>query len=426
MRKLKASILKEFLLLLNDKVGLFFMFFMPILLVFIITIIQNSAYQVINENKISLLISNQDEGNQGDSLAVLLQESKMFEIVYDDIETKNELASKLLDNKNLAAILIPKGFTKYIDSKSEKTTNLMLFQLGLGEEEEINNKLEPIDLNLVYDPVLQENYIKSIEGILFQTLSILENTNFIQEIYEQLGVENEAGALKQNIFSEKINIVSNHAKLTENAAPKPNATQHNIPAWTIFAMFFMVVSLSNNIVKEKNNGSFVRLKTMPTSILVSLFSKMIVYILASFLQVLIIFSIGVAIFPLIGLPTLNIDINFFSFFLVVLIVSFTAVSWALFIGVFSNTQEQAGGVGAISIIIFAAIGGVWVPTFVMPSFMQMLSKLSPMNWSLEAFYTLFLKNGNLKKLLFTFVVLTIFIIIIQTLSYLKLKKDKLI
>ena len=118
--------------------------------------------------------------------------------------------------------------------------------------------------------------------------------------------------------------------------------------------------------------------------------------------------------------------DLFFFFLVVLIVSFTAVSWALFIGVFSNTQEQAGGVGAISIIIFAAIGGVWVPTFVMPSFMQMLSKLSPMNWSLEAFYTLFLKNGNLKKLLFTFVVLTIFIIIIQTLSYLKLKKDKLI
>jgi len=63
MFKLWASIKKEFYLLLSDKVGLVLMFVMPLLLVFVITIIQDSAFKLVNENKISILIVNHDKGN---------------------------------------------------------------------------------------------------------------------------------------------------------------------------------------------------------------------------------------------------------------------------------------------------------------------------------------------------------------------------
>ena len=36
----------------------------------------------------------------------------------------------------------------------------------------------------------------------------------------------------------------------------PNATQHNVPAWTIFAMFFVVMSLGGSVVREKNERQF--------------------------------------------------------------------------------------------------------------------------------------------------------------------------
>ena len=45
----------------------------------------------------------------------------------------------------------------------------------------------------------------------------------------------------------------------------PNATQHNVPAWTIFAMFFIIMSLGGSVVREKVSGSFIRLKTLPTN-----------------------------------------------------------------------------------------------------------------------------------------------------------------
>lgn len=370
MKKFLASIKKELLLLLSDKIGLFFMFFMPIFLVFIITIIQNSAYEIINENKISLLVSNQDNGILGDSLISLLDESKMFTITKKSI-AENKLSKELLDNKILTSIYIPNNFTEFINTKAKKSTDFMLYEMGIIDST-TNFKAIDADISFIYDPVLQDNYIKSIESLLFQMISILENTVFIKEIFSQVGVDNSSKELKNNIFNDKITINTLHANLSNKSAKKPNATQHNIPAWTIFAMFFMVVSLASNIVKEKNNGSFVRLKTMPTSIFITLTSKMFIYIMASFLQVAIIFLIGIYIFPFINLPKLEIDAGILTFFLVVLFTSLSAVSWAMFIGTFAKTQEQASGVGAISIIIFAAIGGIWVPTFVMPSYLSLI------------------------------------------------------
>jgi ABC-2 type transport system permease protein len=426
MKKIKASIIKEILLLLNDKVGLFFMFFMPIILVFIITIIQNSAYEMINENKISLLVSNQDKGSLGDSLVTLLGNSKMFALENVNLKSKEELNTYLLKNKKLTGLYIPANFSTFIEKKSAYSSGIMLNQIGLNEEKPIHENLHST-IELVYDPVLQDNYVKSIEGIVFQSISIVENTHFIQKIYTDLGVETENESLKNAVMTNNIEIVTSHAQLKKsNFSKKPNATEHNVPAWTIFAMFFMVVSLANNIVKEKNNGSFIRLKTISGSISHALLSKMLVFVTASFMQVFIIFSIGLLIFPKIGLPKLHIQASFVAIFLVVLLTSLAAISWAFLIGAFAKTQEQAGGIGAISIIIFAALGGIWVPTFAMPKFMQMISKLSPMNWCLESFYTLLLKNGSLKELLFIFAYLVLFIVIMQGLSLYKLKKEKII
>ena len=80
MNKLIASLKKEALLLFNDKIGLSMLFLMPILLVFIITIIQDSAYKMVNEKKVSLLVSNQDKGELGNKLIQMMNKSGLFDL----------------------------------------------------------------------------------------------------------------------------------------------------------------------------------------------------------------------------------------------------------------------------------------------------------------------------------------------------------
>ena len=56
MFKLWSTIIKDVRILSRDKVGIALMFGMPILLVIIVTGIQNNTFQLINKNKILSLI----------------------------------------------------------------------------------------------------------------------------------------------------------------------------------------------------------------------------------------------------------------------------------------------------------------------------------------------------------------------------------
>jgi len=227
-------------------------------------------------------------------------------------------------------------------------------------------------------------------------------------------------------------VFKNQIKIHEVAASRngsriiPNATQHNIPAWTVFAMFFIVISLGSSVVKEKLNGSFARLKTLPSSYVLSLLSKQVTYLSVTLLQVLVIFAIGVYLFPVMGLPRLNLPADLFALFLVSLICGWCAVSYAICIGVFANTQEQANGFGAVTIVILAAIGGVLVPSFAMPASFGTAMKFSPLHWCLESYYGLFLQGGNLKDIMMNIIPLLAITFFLQVLILWGLKRKNLI
>lgn len=155
-------------------------------------------------------------------------------------------------------------------------------------------------------------------------------------------------------------------------------------------------------------------------------SKVIVYVIVALLQVALIFSLGKFTFPFIGLPELIFPSNFLAFIVVVVLSSLSAVSFALLVGTITTTQVQANGLGAVLVIIFAAIGGIWIPIFVMPEFMQTVAMFSPLYWCLEGFYILFLQDGDWNALLPVILFLLLFIIACQGITFLKLKRERLI
>ena len=59
--KLTATIKKETLLLLRDKVGLSILFLMPMILIFVMTLIQDAAFKTINEKGIPIIFVNNDK-----------------------------------------------------------------------------------------------------------------------------------------------------------------------------------------------------------------------------------------------------------------------------------------------------------------------------------------------------------------------------
>jgi ABC-2 type transport system permease protein len=425
MFKVYASVKKEFLLLINDKVGLALMFLMPLLLVFIITIIQDSVYKVVNENKIPLLVMNSDRGELGKKLTDVLTSSGLFEIDEVNGADAHVLKEELLARGKMTALHIPASFSAGLESNAGDVSRILMKDLGLESDSSSAETVSIPSITFYSDPVLQENYTYSVMGVIQSYLSVIENSLMIDNMYAEMDLGDKSGVLKERMIENRVKI--NKVVATNNKSMAvPNSTQHNVPAWTIFAMFFMVVSLGSNIVKERVNGSFLRLKTMPSSFMLVMFGKMSVYLAVAVVQVILTFSMGIWILPMLGLPKLTLPGNLPAFASVIFMSSMAAVSYALMIGSIAKTQEQANGFGAVSIIIFGAIGGILVPTFVMPSYMQMVSNFSPLHWCLEGFYILFLKGGSWAELWGVFVFLGIFILICQLCTYFKLKIEKII
>jgi ABC-2 type transport system permease protein len=426
MRRLKASIVKECLLILHDKVGLLLMYLMPTLLVFIITIVQNSAFELVSDNKLNIIIVNKDRGSLGDSLVNFLAKSGNFSIEQANYVGLEQLKSETIIRKKLLGIYISEGFTENMNQESSYLSNLMLRELGATEEKKEKQKSHlNARITIFYDPVMQENYRLTINNGINTAIASIENSNMIRQLFNDMGYAEIPKNIKEAMSGKPRDLVSIPASLNENVLI-PNSTQHNVPAWSLFAMFFMVISLGGNVVKERLSGSFVRLQSIPSAFLLVLISKIIIYIFVAITQLLLLFSIGIFVFPHLGLPPLNLPSDLPPLIVVSLLSALSAISYALLVGMYAKTQEQSNGFGAISIIIFAAIGGIWVPTFIMPQYLQTIAKFSPLHWCIEGYYRLFLKNGAWTELSGTITYLLLFSIICHFFIFIRLRSQNYI
>ncbi len=427
MYKLGATILKDTRILLRDKIGLILMFGMPVLLVIVITKIQNSTFELVNKNKVTLLLANRDTGKVSKEMIQAVDKIGMFKIIeVEKGQTDQQLTNRMHAKDALLSLVIPENFSAAITAKAKKVSAKALNSFGLDGGDTLNKKNLTTDtITLYYHPVLQEAFRRSVDGALHSALQMVESKQVLKQLYFSLN-EKELPASMENEILNNQSPINSIPVSKDGSRTVPNASQHNVPAWTIFAMFFVVLSLGSGIVREKLSGSFTRLKTLPTNYLVALWSKQITYLVVTMIQAALIFSIGVWLFPYMNLPALNLPTDITGLFIVSLLCGWCAVSYAICVGVFAETQEQANGFGAVSIVILAALGGLMVPAFAMPDSFKTVIQLSPLHWCLEAYYGLFLEGGKLNDVWVNIIPLIIIAVLIQLITLWGLKRKKLI
>jgi ABC-2 type transport system permease protein len=429
MFKLWISIKKDIRILLRDKVGIWLMFVMPIILVVVVTSIQNSTFQLVNKNKLSIVICNTDTGKASKQLIEAIDKIGMFKVSQISKESAKNISDNMHTTDALLGVVIPSNFSAEVNTKAKNASDKAMAAFsGQADGAAATVKKQPVSiyqLTLFYNPVLQESLRFSIQGAIQSALQLVQTRQTLRTLYYSSNEKELPKSLEDEMLNSNttINMLPTSK---DGTRVTPNASQHNVPAWTIFAMFFVIMSLGGSVVREKVSGSFIRLKTLPTNYLVGLLSKQITYLIVTLLQAAVIFSMGIWLFPYLGLPALNLPSDLFALFAVTLVCGWCAVSYSICVGVFANTQEQANGFGAISIVILACIGGLMVPSFAMQGLAKTMANFSPMHWCLQAYYSLFLEGAKLKDVLNNIGSLFIITVVIQFVTYLGLKRKNLI
>lgn len=386
------TIKKEITLIIRDLGGLIVLFLMPLLLILIVTFVQDGAYKAISKEKTSILLVDNDKGEISHKIKEILNNSDIFNIVTQQNNLPiNEVQAqqKVLKGEYLMAIIIPENLSLIIKNQVSNNVNNIINTFTGDKIQSIENKgVINNEIRLYFDPTLQISFKENIKINIDKIIYSIENQYIYEAFQQQLEVENIE--LSQKIISFK----EINPKVNQEEEKLPNSVQHNVPAWALFAIFFIVIPLSSNIVKEKLQGTGLRVFTSPQPYSFFLLGKIITYLIISVLQFILMLLVGLYFFPLLGLPALDISGKLLLLLFVAMASGLSAISIGILLGTLASTQEQSAPLGATLTVILAAIGGIWVPVFAMPHIMQIISKISPMHWALQAFYDILLRDGN--------------------------------
>ncbi|TCN61123.1 ABC transporter permease [Flavobacterium circumlabens] len=422
--KIWMSVVKEFLLLKRDLGGLIILFIMPLVLVITVTLIQDSTFKTISDTKIPILLVDNDKGSVSKTVFDNLEKSNLFSVVtqIDNKPITEEVAKEAVyKGKFQLAIVIPKNLSVDLQTKIDQNVAKIVSSMGLTDSTataEPSKIIKEKEVKLYFDPAVQMSFKNAVMSSIDKMISQIETKSIYTTFQNQLGEGTASFEQKSFItFKEIIPKINNKEIL-------PNSVQHNVPAWTLFAIFFIVIPLSINIVKEKSQGTFVRLLTNPVSNLIVIIGKTITYSVICMIQFYMMVAVAIFLFPHIGLPPLNIEGHLFLMSVVALFSGFAAIGFGILLGTVASTQEQSAPFGATSVLILAAIGGVWVPVFAMPKIMQVIAKSSPMNWGLEAFYDVLLRNVTLLEIIPKISLLFLFFIITTSIALFYDKKKR--
>ncbi len=421
INKLLATVKKEILLLLRDRVGLSILFLMPMALIFVMTLIQDSAFRTMNEKGIPIVFVNNDKDSLGIQIGAGLRNNQLCDF-YDSIDGKPatpELALKAVgEGKFLVGIIIPAGATRAI----RKNVSQLVSETLNGSDsamQKLNSLGDSVEISILIDPVAKKSFLTSVTSNLHEFISEVKTKIMFQSFSEQIAevIPDKKNTPKDSYAkSQIIKYREVYASRSEDKIV-PNAVQHNVPAWTIFAMFFIAIPLSGSILKEKNEGSVFRLNTMPTPYLLLVAGKVMVYVLVCLIQFMLMLSVGQVFLPMLGLPALVLGNSLPGIFVLTLATAFAATGYGVMVGTLASTEHQAAIMGSLSILLLSALGGIWVPSYVMPEVMRAISAWSPLNWSLEGFYKLFLRGGHMQDILPDAVKLIIFFFATMAISY---------
>ena len=415
MRRLIWSVYKEILVLVRDIAGMAILFLLPTFMVFIITLVQDSAINTVNENKLPLLMVNNDKDSLSFAIVRGIESSGSFN-VYEDIDgvkpTVDEAKIAVAQGKYQVGVIIPAGATDTMNKNCDNIVKKSFYDIGMGKEPVNDTIYDSVNITILFDPTIRTSVKNSITLAINQSATKIEAKKVYQAFSRYMNQMLPPGKHFEVDYPEVINYKQEYAS-EKISTIKPNSVQHNVPAWAIFAMFFIVIPLSGSMIKEKEDGTILRLITLPASYTTIFSGKIVVYFIVCIIQFFIMALIGIYILPYLGMPALNLGLHFDALLLILSVTALAAISFGITVGSIATTHQQAASFGSVFTIILAALGGLWVPAYLMPKAMEGISHLSPLNWSLNGFYDIFLRGAdaaaimpNVLKLLAFAVVMT--------------------
>lgn len=172
----------------------------------------------------------------------------------------------------------------------------------------------------------------------------------------------------------------------------PGATRI-VGGWAMQFLLFALSASATGLFRERDLGIFQRLLASPVTRAQILWSKFLYGICIGLLQLVVLFFAGNLLFGIEVLPHLPL------LMVVCIFAAATCTAFGMLLAAVAPNAEAASGLATFLILLMSALGGAWFPVSIMPVFIQQLSKLTLVYWSMEGFSSVLWAGHGLVQLL---------------------------
>ncbi len=395
MRSILALAIKDLRLLKRDRVALFFTLFFPILFAtFFGTIFSGQAS---GSRVIQVAVADLDQTSA--SKDFIAQINAGGEMQLKDAGSREDAAKRVLAGGAAGYLIIPVGFGASQDHLFGPSADRLPLELGVDPSRQAERgMLEGVVQKYAFanfgkalaDPDKLQAQIRGarqrfgdgagIPAGLRDSLGTLLNSADALTLVMPRSVPGASnGATSTPIFQPvTVSVTEVRPQIDDGVKTYPtNAYAFSFPQGIIWGIMGCTIGFGISLVVERQHGTLARLQLAPMPRTHVLLGKALACFLTTagvcimlLLIAALVFGVRFNSIPLLGLAVLCVSIAFVG------LMMLTACG--------GTTESATSGIGWSVMMVFALLGGAAVPLFVMPGWVQNLSDISPVKWSIIA------------------------------------------
>ena len=446
MNPILVLLRKDFAILLKDKVSIMITFAVPFAMIYLFGLIFGVNSTDSGPTGIPFAVVNQSDNPAAAKLVEALKAEKTFRVITDF--TTDGKAMRPLAEEDIAPLM-----------KADRFRFALVIPRDLVRTEAIglhlktySNPRNEIESQIV-NGILQRTLFTNVPELLGQSLQERArhtigsarldqfNSAIASAIARQFGGNEEAirarisngnfgfgaagaaapgsGVSSQGASDVLSNIVKiDNVQVVGKDVKSPTATLL-VGGWAIQFLLFAVTASATALFREKEHGIFQRVLSAPVSRSDILWSKFLYGICLGLIQLMALFAAGQVLYKIdvaSHLPLLAV---------VCVFASAACTSFGMLIAAISPTPESARGLSTFVTMLMSAIGGAWFPVSFMPEFIQKLSRLTLVFWSMEGFSQVLWAHASFTELLPTLGYLTLITSLVMAVAVWRFRKGRI-
>jgi len=199
----------------------------------------------------------------------------------------------------------------------------------------------------------------------------------------------------------------------EGAGAEASDEGDRIIGFLLLFVFAQAMTATRLIMKDKEGGTYNRIRTAPVSELAYTLANLISGYLLVTAQIALSMTIVYIVLPI------ELAISPLKLFLLLSAFSFASLSIGLLLTGISRTTEQANNLATVILTPASMLGGCFWPIFLMPNIMQKIAYITPQYWTMSG---LDLLRKNDPSALFSFLILAVMGVFFTALYWIIIKR----